>query len=1006
MPSLLDGEWPGVLTTVGKVATRTRFETLANEIEAGGFYAGGVTGRAKLDAVEAQLRAALTDAKAQAARLTALENLPDSDPDWRPLRAAGAPAPVQLGPGQPVRHVQYTGANDSDFLSRFTLPVARSVVLSLKGGTDTTQIYLYRADASWELGTLVSSTPITKPKTVNVILAAGNYYLGAFTPTGGRKRYRIDVTAGAAAPVLPVGVVTGAAERSFNGTQSVTTPTSTALRRSAGTLEIDITCGSNPRAGLWNVADVANFPGRLQVWLDRDQINAAATGADGTWRNLWAGPITVADEQPHKIVLRWGDGNLALDVDSLIGHADAVANVPFPGGLTSERSVVVGAENVLSSANSQDRLSNFYTGKLAWRLYEKRLSDHEVALLFGEDATALKPLVRNDSVTLVKNSPATDIDVLGNDAARAEGGDPLTITVVGKPTAVGATASAVGNKLRYRPPAGFTGNDQFTYTVKDARGNTASALLKVTVRAIESSKGKDMPPERTDFLVGSEAEWREAEAAVRPGQVIRIKNGNYAGRSLKLGAVSSGTSDAPIWVCPETPGGVTLGSGSQFASFADHRIWHGFKWVKARNGYQYQVNYAVPAGTRRTTTFPGSHVCFEGVKNNTLQFCRLEDCAAVNLSNNQLAQFVMMVGWYGNCDGVKVRNVAFVRSQTCPIGLLIGAPTNSLIEDCTFISTGSGVFSNQMTDIGLGTGQAANSSVNLNTVDFVRGKPLTVRRCFIEDSGCIESITPKMSDVIVEDCIQIGNRNGANSRGLAGLSHRTGGYGVYRRNFLCGNGYNLMVCGPGHVYEQNIVVDAWRGGVLSLHAGVIQGTRASSGGDLKYDNAWNAVTDSIFRRNTVVARRSYQGFQVNCIYLENYISSEVTWNAGNGRVGFHRPISWAGINAPWAKDNLPARNRFTDNIFQSGFSHWLNGSTSLLSSNYWSGTVVHSTTNVGITVPSGASRQDPRFTWRRARIKAPTGDGPFEFDVPFPALAGKGADPNETLKAWDITWVS
>ncbi|WGF90183.1 Ig-like domain-containing protein [Marinivivus vitaminiproducens] len=1006
MPSALDGEWPASSTTVGKVAMRTRLNILAEEIDAGGFYSGSTAGKAKLGAVETALRAALAEAQAQAARLTELENLPDSEPDWRPLRVTGAPGPVEIGAGAAFKHVEYTEADDSDFIRRLVLPVARAVTISLKGGTDTTQVYFYRAEANWDLGTLVTSTPTTSPKSVTVNLAAGNYYIGAYTPSGSRKRYRIDVVAGAAVPIVSSTPVIAVAERAFDGSQTVTTASSAALRQAAGTLAIDITCGSNGRAGLWSIADAANFPGRLQVWLDGNQVNAAAVGSDGAWRNVWAGPTLVSDNKPHRIVVRWGDGHLLVDLDSLTGHPDAVPSAPFAGGLVSERSLVVGAENALSTANTQDRLTDFYTGRLGWKLYDKRLSDQDVAVLFGEDATALKPLVRNDAITLVKNSAATDVDVLGNDAARAAGGDPLTISTVGKPSATGASASVVGNKLRYRPPSGYTGSDQVSYTVKDSRGNTASALLKVTVRAVEGATSLDAPPNRTDFLVGTEAEWRTAEAAVRPGQVIRIKNGNYTGRSLKLGAVTSGTADAPIWICPETPGGVILGSGSQFASFADHRIWHGFTWVKARNGYQYQINYAVPGGTRKTTSFPGSHMCFEGVRNNTLQSCRLEDCAAVNLANNALAQFVMMVGWYGNCDGVKVRNVAFVRSQTCPIGLLVGSPANSLIEDCTFIGTGSGVFSNQMTDIGLGTGQAANSSVNVNTVDFVRGKPLTVRRCFIEDSGCIESITPKMSDVIVEDCIQIGNRNGANSRGFAGLSHRTGGYGVYRRNFLVGNGYNLMVCGPGHLYEQNIVIDAWRGGVLSLHAGVIQGSRTSAGGDVKYDNAWNAVTDSTFRRNTVVGRKTYQGFQVNCVYLENYISSEVTWNAGNGRVGFHRPITWAGINAPWAKDNLPARNRFTDNIFQSGFSHWLNGSGALLSSNYWTGTVVHSTANASVTVPSGASRQDPRFTWRRARITTPTGDGPFEFDVPFPALAGKGADPNETLKAWDITWMS
>ena len=46
-------------------------------------------------------------------------------------------------------------------------------------------------------------------------------------------------------------------------------------------------------------------------------------------------------------------------------------------------------------------------------------------------------------------------------------GDPLLVTAVSATTSAGGTVSLVDGKVIYTPPAGFTGNDTFTYTVRD-----------------------------------------------------------------------------------------------------------------------------------------------------------------------------------------------------------------------------------------------------------------------------------------------------------------------------------------------------------------------------------------------------------------------------------------------------------------------------------------------------------------------------------------------------------
>jgi outer membrane protein OmpA-like peptidoglycan-associated protein len=106
---------------------------------------------------------------------------------------------------------------------------------------------------------------------------------------------------------------------------------------------------------------------------------------------------------------------------------------------------------------------------------------------FGATATAtvtvsvnnnLPPIARDDLayVAVARNS---GIEVLVNDSD-PEGG-PLTIV-----SATGASAASLqidGNRIIYRHNGGAPGVDQFTYTIRDSAGNTATATVRVTIVA-------------------------------------------------------------------------------------------------------------------------------------------------------------------------------------------------------------------------------------------------------------------------------------------------------------------------------------------------------------------------------------------------------------------------------------------------------------------------------------------------------------------------------------------
>jgi hypothetical protein len=85
-------------------------------------------------------------------------------------------------------------------------------------------------------------------------------------------------------------------------------------------------------------------------------------------------------------------------------------------------------------------------------------------------AADAKAIVRGSSVTL---------QVLANDSD--PDGDQLTLMAVQSPQH--GTATRSGSSIIYRPAPGFVGVDQFTYTISDGRGGSASGLVQVSVLA-------------------------------------------------------------------------------------------------------------------------------------------------------------------------------------------------------------------------------------------------------------------------------------------------------------------------------------------------------------------------------------------------------------------------------------------------------------------------------------------------------------------------------------------
>ncbi len=96
------------------------------------------------------------------------------------------------------------------------------------------------------------------------------------------------------------------------------------------------------------------------------------------------------------------------------------------------------------------------------------------------------PSAADDSVTTDEDTPVTTGNVLANDTD--PDGDSLSVSGVDGRSARGGTVVDNGNgTFTYTPPAGFSGNDNFRYTVSDGKGGEARGTVQIAVNTVNEA---------------------------------------------------------------------------------------------------------------------------------------------------------------------------------------------------------------------------------------------------------------------------------------------------------------------------------------------------------------------------------------------------------------------------------------------------------------------------------------------------------------------------------------
>src|SRR4051794_4515739 len=155
------------------------------------------------------------------------------------------------------------------------------------------------------------------------------------------------------------------------------------------------------------------------------------------------------------------------------------------------------------------------------------------------------PAANNDTAVTNENTPVA-VNVTANDTDPNNNLDPTTVRVATGPANGTATVTAPG-VITYTPAPNFRGTDAFTYTVKDAGGNTSNAAtVTVTVNPVDQPPVNTVPgPQLTPQNIARVFLRREREPHLdrRRGRRHQPRRGDPDGRQRDADAQRHGGAE-------------------------------------------------------------------------------------------------------------------------------------------------------------------------------------------------------------------------------------------------------------------------------------------------------------------------------------------------------------------------------------------------------------------------------------------------------------------------------
>ncbi|NRB40264.1 MAG: tandem-95 repeat protein [Pseudomonadales bacterium] len=259
-----------------------------------------------------------------------------------------------------------------------------------------------------------------------------------------------------------------------------------------------------------------------------------------------SGSVTPASEQPGNNAPVANNDAATIDEDAM-GAITVLVNDSDADGDTLNIIAVSSANNGLVTINGsqlQYTPANDFNGNdsFSYTISDGMGGSAQATVTMTVNAVNDAPQASNDNANLDQDTAMT-IQVLSNDSDIDDAASALFISVTTASSNGSVLISTDQKSLNYTPAAGFSGSDNFSYTVSDAAGATATATVTITVNAVIATP---QAPDSVMIVNGSDGtatvSWSDNSNNEDGFELERQKlhkNGSFNGSTLISAATNS-----------------------------------------------------------------------------------------------------------------------------------------------------------------------------------------------------------------------------------------------------------------------------------------------------------------------------------------------------------------------------------------------------------------------------------------------------------------------------------
>lgn len=370
--------------------------------------------------------------------------------------------------------IEYTPAADFAGTETFTYQVKRDAGAVGTGTETDTAVVTMTVTAANDAPSL--TVPGAQSTTEDVMVSITGASIADVDAASSNIQMTVTATSGT---VQLGGSMTGITLTSGanDGSSSTLTVAGTVTNLNTALASIDYLGASNDNGTdtiSITVSDLGNT-GTGSTLTDTDTIAVTITAADDI-------PTNGSDVTGETVV---EDGT--VDIDLLDGYTDGndgdtgvyVGNFSFPGGDMGSSVTLISGGTVRYEPGADLTGTEVFN----FTIYDSNTNPAAASNTATVTITAVNdtPVAVNDTAT-TNESIATTIDVEANDSD--VDGDLLFIPTFDTTSVFGGSVQLSGlGEFTYTPAAGFSGTDNFSYTLSDLSGATDTATVSVTVSA-------------------------------------------------------------------------------------------------------------------------------------------------------------------------------------------------------------------------------------------------------------------------------------------------------------------------------------------------------------------------------------------------------------------------------------------------------------------------------------------------------------------------------------------